>query len=86
MRAVSRGPFQEGRFASTNPSGVRWDRWSTEMHLLVTEASALARARVIVEAELDAVELAATLSAGFRGQRADDRQRAPTPVSPVQPF
>jgi thiamine biosynthesis lipoprotein len=61
---------------------VRWDRWSTEMHLLVTASAALPAARAVVDAELDAVEAAASrfrpdseicaLAGGIR-----------TPVSPL---
>lgn len=69
---------------SAAPAGVEWNRWSTEMHLLVTDASALAAAQPIVETQLDAVEIAASrfrrdsevsALAGAGGQR--------TPVSPV---
>ncbi len=41
-------------------AGVEWQRWSTDMHLLVTEARALPDARALVNAELDAIELAAS--------------------------
>ena len=37
-----------------------WNRWSTEMHLLVTDPAALPRAREVVDAELDAIEVAAS--------------------------
>ena len=40
--------------------GVHWQRWTTEMHLLVTDPAELPRARAIVDAELDDVELAAS--------------------------
>lgn len=54
------------------------------MHLLVTEASALARARVIVEAELDAVELAASrFRPDSEVSALTTANGAPTPVSPV---
>ncbi|MFN8070409.1 MAG: FAD:protein FMN transferase [Mycobacterium sp.] len=46
--------------AAPVPAGVQWDRWSTDMHLLVTDPAQLARARALVDAELDAVELAAS--------------------------
>jgi thiamine biosynthesis lipoprotein len=46
--------------APTAPAGVEWDRWSTEMHLLVTNPDSLAAARAVVDAELDAVEAAAS--------------------------
>ena len=37
-----------------------WSRWTTAMHLVVTDAGALAEARREVDSELDAVELAAS--------------------------
>jgi thiamine biosynthesis lipoprotein len=37
-----------------------WNRWSIDMHLLVTDPAALARAREVVDAELDAIEVAAS--------------------------
>ncbi len=40
--------------------GVHWQRWTTEMHLLVTDPAELPRARAIVDAELDDIELAAS--------------------------
>jgi thiamine biosynthesis lipoprotein len=65
-----------------SPDQVQWNRWSTEMHLLVTESAALPAARAVVDAELDAVEAAASrfrpdseicsLAGGIR-----------TPVSPL---
>lgn len=42
------------------PGQSQWDRWSTQMHLLVTDAAVLPQARALVDAELDAVELAAS--------------------------
>lgn len=42
------------------PAESEWTRWTTPMHLLVTEPSALPAARSIVDAELDAVEIAAS--------------------------
>ncbi|HKP44632.1 FAD:protein FMN transferase [Mycobacterium sp.] len=63
-------------------SQSQWKRWSTGMHLLVTEPEALAAAREVVDTELDAIELAASrfrsdseLSMLAAGER--------TPVSPV---
>ena len=38
----------------------QWRRWSTDMHLLVTRPGALAGARTVVDAELDAIESAAS--------------------------
>jgi thiamine biosynthesis lipoprotein len=38
----------------------RWQRWSTDMHIVVTEPASLRRARFEVDAELDAVERAAS--------------------------
>jgi len=67
-----------------SPGQSQWTRWSTDMHLLVTRPAALAEARTVVDAELDAIELAASrfrpdseicALAGAGGQR--------TPVSPV---
>lgn len=43
-----------------SPVGVEWERWSTDMHLLVTEPSELAAARAIVDSVLDAVDRAAS--------------------------
>ncbi len=40
--------------------GQRWDRWTTSMHLLVTDSAALPAAREVLDAELDAVERAAS--------------------------
>lgn len=42
------------------PAGWRWERWSTEMHLLVTDPAHLQRARLVLDAELDAIEMAAS--------------------------
>jgi len=44
----------------TPVSDCEWNRWSTDMHLLVTEHTALARARQVVDSELDAIEIAAS--------------------------
>lgn len=41
-------------------AGVRWDRWSTEMHLLVTDPARLNAARSLVDTELDTIEMAAS--------------------------
>ena len=38
----------------------RWQRWSTDMHIVVTDPDSLHRARIEVDAELDAVEHAAS--------------------------
>lgn len=38
----------------------RWQRWSTDMHIVVTEPATLHLARLEVDAELDAVERAAS--------------------------
>ena len=38
------------------PADSEWTRWTTGMHLLVTDPTVLSRARAIVDAELDAVE------------------------------
>jgi thiamine biosynthesis lipoprotein len=45
---------------SATPAGIEWDRWSTEMHLLVTDPDSLASARAVVDGELDAIEVAAS--------------------------
>lgn len=42
------------------PAAVAWERWSTQMHLLVTDPDALPAARAVVDDELDAIELAAS--------------------------
>ena len=42
------------------PAAVVWERWSTRMHLLVTDPEALPAARAAVDSELDAIELAAS--------------------------
>jgi FAD:protein FMN transferase len=39
---------------------TRWQRWSTDMQIVVTQRGALARARREVDAELDAIEAAAS--------------------------
>ena len=66
------------------PGDSEWTRWTTGMHLLVTDPTVLSRARAIVDAELDAIEDAASrfrpdseicVLAGAAGAR--------TPVSPV---
>ena len=41
-------------------AGVEWQRWTTAMHLLTTDPAALPHARAIVDAELDAIEVAAS--------------------------
>ena len=46
--------------ALVGPAQSEWTRWTTGMHLLVTDAAALPQARAIVDAELDAVEDAAS--------------------------
>ena len=43
-----------------SPGQSQWAQWSTDMHLLVTRPTALAEARIVVDAELDAIELAAS--------------------------
>jgi len=68
----------------TSIGECEWNRWSTEMHLLVTESTVLSNARQVVDSELDAIEIAASrfrsdseicALAGADGGR--------TPVSPV---
>ncbi len=46
--------------ASPDLAHSRWQRWSTDMHIVVTEPASLRRARLEVDAELDAVERAAS--------------------------
>lgn len=46
--------------AEVDTAGVQWQRWTTDMHLLVTDPAQLARARALVDAELDAIEMAAS--------------------------
>jgi thiamine biosynthesis lipoprotein len=74
--AVTSTPMPVGEY--------EWNRWSTDMHLLVTEHTVLTRARQVVDSELDAIESAASrfrsdseicALAGADGGR--------TPVSPV---
>ncbi|MGY4708299.1 FAD:protein FMN transferase [Mycolicibacterium sp. CBM1] len=43
-----------------NPGQSQWSRWSTDMHLLVTSPAVLARARAVVDAELERIERAAS--------------------------
>lgn len=63
---------------------MQWQRWSTDMHLLVTDPDVLPAARAVVEAELDAIELAASR---FRPDSEvcalASAGGARTPVSPV---
>lgn len=44
----------------SDPVGARWQRWTVDMHLLVTDTAALGPAREILDAELDEVEVAAS--------------------------
>lgn len=66
------------------PAAVAWDRWSTRMHLLVTDPEALPAARAVVDAELDVIDLAASR---FRPDSEvcalADAAGARVPVSPV---
>ncbi|MCI4673934.1 FAD:protein FMN transferase [Candidatus Mycolicibacterium alkanivorans] len=67
-----------------SPGQAQWSRWSTDMHLLVTRPAALAEARAVVDAELDAVEIAASRfrpDSEICALAAADGAR--TPVSPV---
>jgi len=69
---------------STPLAQCAWNRWTTEMHLLVTDPAALPRAREVVDAELDAIELAASRfrpDSEISALAAADGVR--TPVSPV---
>jgi len=45
---------------STPVAECAWNRWTTDMHLLLTDPAALAHARAVVDAELDTIELAAS--------------------------
>lgn len=42
------------------PAGMRWDQWSTAMHLLVTDPARVGAARAVVGAELEVIEAAAS--------------------------
>jgi len=69
---------------STPLAQCAWNRWTTDMHLLVTDPAALPRARAVVDAELDAIELAASRfrpDSEISALAAADGVR--TPVSPV---
>ena len=44
----------------TSVGECEWNRWSTEMHLLVTEDTALNQARQVVDTELDTIEMVAS--------------------------
>jgi len=69
---------------STPLAQCAWNRWTTDMHLLVTDPAALPRAREVVDAELDAIELAASRfrpDSEISALAAADGVR--TPVSPV---
>ena len=69
---------------STPVAERAWSRWTTDMHLLVTDRAALPRAREVVDAELDAIELAASRfrpDSEISALAAADGVR--TPVSPV---
>lgn len=44
--------------AELEPVGVHWQRWTTDMHLLVTDPAQLPRARALVDGALDDVESA----------------------------
>lgn len=61
-----------------------WRRWSTDMHVVVTDPDALPTARAEIDAELDAVEAAASR---FRPDSEVSTLAAaagrPTPVSPL---
>lgn len=66
------------------PAESEWTRWTTGMHLMVTDTAALPRARAIVDAELDAIEDAASRfrpDSEICALAAADGAR--TPVSPV---
>lgn len=66
------------------PAQSQWHRWSTQMHLLVADAGALPTARALVDAELDAIELAASR---FRPDSEVSmlaaHAGAPMPISPL---
>ena len=69
---------------STPLAQCAWNRWTTDMHLLVTDPAVLPRAREVVDAELDAIDLAASR---FRPDSEISALAAAdgvhTPVSPV---
>lgn len=80
-------PLQE--LLPVGPDTEQWSVWGTTARIVVTDASIVAEARVLVEAELAAVELACSR---FRDdselsqlQRHHDAKRSgrPTPVSPL---
>lgn len=48
------------RGAAVGTADSSWPRWSTEMHAVVTDPGALSAARAEIDAELDAVEAAAS--------------------------
>jgi len=68
----------------SGPIGVQWQRWTTDMHLLVIDPAEIQRARAVVDAELDQIELAASR---FRPDSEvsilADADGARQPVSPV---
>jgi len=69
---------------STALAQCAWNRWTTDMHLLVTDPAVLPRAREVVDAELDAIDLAASRfrpDSEISALAAADGVR--TPVSPV---
>ena len=66
------------------PAGVAWERWTTHMHLLVTDPAALPAARAAVDTELDAIELAASrFRPDSEVSRLAEADGARVPVSPV---
>ena len=70
--------------STLTPAGVDWERWTTSMHLLVTDPSALPVARTEVDAELDAIELAASrFRPDSEVSRLAEADGAQVPVSPV---
>jgi thiamine biosynthesis lipoprotein len=46
--------------ASSGTASIEWQRWSTNMQIVVTDPDRLARAQCEVDAELDAIEAAAS--------------------------
>lgn len=68
----------------TSVGECAWNRWTTEMHLLVTDRTVLTHARQVVDSELDAIEIAASRfrpDSEISALAAADGVR--TPVSPV---
>ena len=76
--------FAVAEAGRSEPLGVQWQRWTADMHLLVTDPAALETARAVVDAELDQIELAASrFRADSEVSRLAEADGGPRPVSPV---